>query len=456
MQRRRRLLLLRLALSVAAWGRLEIAHAQVSLPEQPATAIGANNPPLSLAEAEALALRNQPSLRQSEANVDVDRARVEQARAPYFPQLAGTLQYQLTTGNFVPRPGAVLTNATPPPATSNQTYNFYTAGLVASQLIYDFGQTTGRWRAARATTDAARATADNDRANVLGEVRRAYFQLRALQDLAKVAAEALANQERHLEQIAGYVKAGLRPGIDQATAETDVENARVQLIKAESDYLAARAVLAQAIGTRGDQTYELTDSDFPPVAGEDSAPGALWESALRERPDLRALERQRLAQEAVVSASRGAYGPSLYANASATDAGRDLNDVVPNWSVGATLVWALSQGGLATGQLHEAQATLRGLAAQEDTLRLSVWVQVDQAALAVRAARSSRTAAEKAATSARNQLQLAEARYATGLGSAIELSDAQLALTQAEAQAVGTRYALAQSRAQLSTALGRP
>jgi len=456
MRQRCPLPLSRLALAVVACGYLDAARAQVPLPDHPTTPISSEGPPLSLAEAEALALRNQPSLRQSEAVVDVDRARVEQARAPYFPQLAGTIQYQITTGNFVPRPGAVLTNAAPPPATSNQTYDFYTAGLVASQLISDFGQTTGRWRAARATTDAARATADNDRANVLGEVRRAYFQLRALQDLAKVDAEALANQERHLQQVEGYVKAGLRPGIDQATAETDVENARVQLIKAESDCLAARALLAQALGAQGDQAYELTDSDFPPVAGEDSAPAVLLEAALRARPDLRALERQRLAQESVVSAALGAYGPSLFANASVTDAGREIDALVPNWSVGATLVWPLSQGGLATGQLHEAQASLRGLAAQEETLRLSVWVQVDQAALAVRAARSSRTAAEKAAVSARNQLQLAEARYATGLGSALELSDAQLALTQAEAQAVGTRYALAQSRAQLSTALGRP
>ena len=445
-----------LALSGAAWGRCGLAYAQVPGLGHQAWPSSPKGPPLSLAEAEALALRNQPLLRQSEANVDVDQARVEQARAPYFPQVTGTVQYQLTTGNFVPRPGAVATNTVAPPATSEQTYDFYTAGLVASQLIYDFGQTTGRWRAARATAEAARATADNDRANVLGEVRRAYFQLRALADLAKVAAEAFANQDRHLKQIEGYVKAGLRPGIDQATAETDVENARVQLIKAESDYLAARTVLAQAIGAQGDQAYELTDSDFPPVAGEDATPTVLLEAALRDRPDLRALARQRLAQEAVVRASRGAYGPSLFANASVTDAGREIGDLVPNWSVGATLAWPLAQGGLAVGQLHEAQATLRGLVAQEDTMRLAVRVQVDQAALAVRAARSSRTAAEKAATSARNQLRLAEARYATGLGSALELSDAQLALTQAEVQAVGTRYALAQSRAQLSTALGRP
>src|SRR5450631_2830716 len=168
MRRRRPILLSRLALSVAACGHLAVAHGQEPLPDHSTTPFAAKGPPLSLAEAETLALRNQPSLRQSEASVDVDRARVEQARAPYFPQLAGTLQYQLTTGNFVPRPGSVLTNATPQAPASNKTYDFFSSGLVASQLIYDFGQTSGRWRAARATTDAARASADNDRANVLG------------------------------------------------------------------------------------------------------------------------------------------------------------------------------------------------------------------------------------------------------------------------------------------------
>ena len=77
-----------------------------------------------------------------------------------------------------------------------------------------------------------------------------------------------------------------------------------------------------------------------------------------------------------------------------------------------------------------------------------------QGRLAVRGAKSSIGGAEEALANAREQLRLAEARYQTGQGSIIELADAQVAYTTAEAQEVSARYSLASARAQLLTAMG--
>ena len=77
------------------------------------------------------------------------------------------------------------------------------------------------------------------------------------------------------------------------------------------------------------------------------------------------------------------------------------------------------------------------------------------ARLAVRAARATIGAAQDAATSARDQLRLAEQRFATGVGSIIELTDAQVVYTSAAAQLVQARYGLSAARAQLLAALGR-
>jgi outer membrane protein len=119
------------------------------------------------------------------------------------------------------------------------------------------------------------------------------------------------------------------------------------------------------------------------------------------------------------------------------------------------LTWPFLQGGLTRGQLHEARANLAGIDAQVDALRLQVEIDVHQAQLAVRGAKASGVAAEEAVVNAREQLRLAEGRYAGGLGNAIELSDAQVAFTNAAAQAVQARYNLAIARAQLATALGK-
>jgi outer membrane protein len=126
----------------------------------------------------------------------------------------------------------------------------------------------------------------------------------------------------------------------------------------------------------------------------------------------------------------------------------------PAWYVGLQANWALLQGGLTHGQVREAKGTLQALSAQAAAVRLQVTVDVVQGRLAVRAAKATISSAEEALANAREQLRLAEARYQTGQGSIIELFDAQVAYTTAEAQEVTAKYSLASARAQLLAALG--
>jgi outer membrane protein TolC len=124
-------------------------------------------------------------------------------------------------------------------------------------------------------------------------------------------------------------------------------------------------------------------------------------------------------------------------------------------SAAATLTWNLYQGGLTRAQEQEARAALQGIDAQVAALRQQVRLEVEQARLAVRAGKAALEAAGEALLNARQRLRLAEGRYQTGSGSAIEQGDAQLALTAAAAQKVTADYNLATSRAQLLRALGR-
>jgi outer membrane protein len=413
----------------------------------------AAGPILTLAQAVERALVNQPTLHQAQANIEAAQGRVEQARAPALPQVVASATYQRTTGNFTPRPGATTTLQTPPSWSFNS-YNFFNFGVAASQLIYDFGQTTGRRRAAEATRESVRATEQESRLQVVLAVERAYFTALAQQELVRVARDALANQEKHLTQVRGLVEAGIRPDIDLASLRTDVANARVALITAENGVALARAALDQQMGAPGG-TYLLATALSPPVPGEKGPLEPLLDTAMASRPALASVARARQAQQATIVALRGGYFPAVGATAGATEAGTGLDRLVPNWVVGATLTWPLLQGGLTSGQLHEARAVLAALDAQEQTLRLEVRVEVEQAQLSVRAADAAGVAADEAVASAREQLRLAEGRYSAGLGNVIELGDAQLALTNTEAQAVSARYNLALARSALLAALGR-
>jgi outer membrane protein len=412
---------------------------------------------LTLADAEQNALRHQPNMLRAAGQTEAAEGRVEEARSGYLPQVNASGVYQRTTGNFAQRPGVIpqstATMATP--TWTSTTYNFFNFGLSASQLIYDFNQTADRWRAAAASRNAARASQSEIETQTLLTVRRVYFQARAQRDLIEVAEETVRNQQKHLEQIQQFVRAGIRPDIDLATARTSLANARVQLVATTNNYEVAIAQLDQAMGLSTERQFELADSAMAGVAGEDDAGAALVDKALRARPELAAAAETRRAQALTVSSLRGGYGPSLSATAGATEVGTQIDHLVPNWFLGLSLNWAIFQGGLTRGQVREANGTLVSVTADEEALRLQVGVEVEQARLAIRAAKSSIAAAEEALASGKDQLRLAEARYATGLGSAVELSDAQVAYSNAAAQEVQARYSLASARAQLITALGQ-
>jgi len=426
----------------------------------PSTAAPAPARTLTLAEAETTALQHAPTLEQAYGQAEAAEGRLEQARSGYLPQLNATGTYQRTTANFVARPGFVpptMQTATAAAMSSGwgaPTFNFFTFAATATQLIYDFGVTRGKWRSAEASRDAANWNRHAIENQTLLAVRRAFFQGRTQRDLVSVAEDGVHNQEKHLEQSVALVKAGIRPEIDTATVRTALANAKVQLVNAQSNYFVAQAQLAQAMGVSVDGVYALADNDLPSVDGEDGPNAPLTDRALKARPELANLASQRQAQELLTDAVRGGYGPSLGAIANATESGSSIDKLVPNWYVGLQLSWAIFQGGLTHGQVREQKGNLIGLDGQVAALRLQVEVDVEQGRLAVQAAKATIAAAEEALVNARDQLTLAEARYRQGLGSVIELDDAQVAYTTSAAQQVQAKYGLAAARAQLLAALG--
>lgn len=451
----RSLLLAALLSAVGASAQAQQGPAQ---PQQPA---GPAQPPpappaapartLTLAEAERSAIARQPQILQAQAFTQVAVARSGEARSGLLPQLTGTASYARETANVTARPGLTTSGGT---SSSWRTVNFWSFGATLSQLVYDFGQTSGRWRAALASADAQRSSERATLNQVLLGVRTAFFNARAGKDLVGVARDNLANQDLHLRQTEGFVRAGTRPPIDLAQARTDRANAEVQLINAQNAYETEKAQLNQAMGVEGPTDYDVADDVLPPVEGEEQGIDPLLAQALKQRPDFASLAQQARAQELTLGAVRGGYFPALGVSTGITDYGQSLSSTVWNWNATATLTWNIFQGGLTRALSQEAQANLDAAQAQIAALQQQIRVDVEQARLAVRAARQSLAAAGEALVNARERLRLAEGRYRTGAGSAIELGDAQVALTTAAAQRVQAEYNLSISRAQLLRALG--
>ncbi|HEY6907735.1 MAG TPA: TolC family protein [Myxococcales bacterium] len=411
---------------------------------------------VTLDQAVQSARERQPQLRQARASTEAAAARASQALAPMLPQVSANASYLRTTVNPINRPGAPVT---PGEGGGNSFRNLpsLSDNVSASLLLFDFGATPNRFRAAQAFSESAR---DNERATALQidfNVRAAYFDARANKALTRVAEETLANQQRHLEQTEGFVQAGTHPEIDLIQARTDTANARVQLINQQNAYEQSRVTLNAAMGVIGPTDYEVGDEPMPEIRDEDDPGGArLYDEAISARPDVAALEEQVRANQLTASALRGQYGPAISATAGFTQAGSYLDRLGWNATAGVTLSWQIFQGGLTRAEVREAEATVANTMAQLDLLPQQIRGDVDSARLAVRAAKASISATREALENAKVRLQLAEQRYQVGVGSAIELGDAQVALTQAAAQAVQADDRLATARAQLLRALGRP
>jgi outer membrane protein len=415
---------------------------------------------VTLEEAERSAALQHPQVRIAGANVQAGDARVEQARSPMLPQVKLEMSYDRTTGNRIQKPGRTTAQSN-----SIDAFNFYTGALTGSLLLWDFGGNYDRWRAAQARAAGLGDSERSVRLQVVLNARAAFFQARAQKALVEVAAQTLANEERHLTQIQGFVQAGSRPEIDLAQQRATVATRKVELIAAQNAYILGRANLNEAMGVTGGTDYDVADDMLPPVPGEDGAVGPLIDEALRARPDVAALDNQVRAQQLTISATRTGYYPTLNAEGGGLSAGQTLFETtdafgVPHgqaWNLfaGLRLTWPLFQGLLTHGQVREADAGLANLAAQRDELVQQIWVAVQQAAAGVRSAKEALVAAGEALASARERLRLAEGRYTAGAGSIIELDDAQVAATNAAAVMVGAEYRLAAARAELDVALGR-
>ena len=193
----------------------------------------------------------------------------------------------------------------------------------------------------------------------------------------------------------------------------------------------------------------------PPLSEEDQPIDPLVKIAFAARPELAAIAKQIEAQERTVRATRANYGPQLSASTGSDRVRTIARRHAMELERAITLTWPLFQGMLVPAQVREAEANLAGVKAQRDTIELQLRLEIEQARLAVRAAKATMVAVEEALTSARTRLRLATGRYETGVGSSIEIADAQLAYSNAGQQRAAADFNLAAARASLLRALGR-
>jgi outer membrane protein len=418
---------------------------------------------LTLREAERRAEAQSPALAAGRLGAEAADARVVQSRAGLLPQVLVTGSYKYGTGNRAFRIGTRPLPPAPNLLTQSPTtlYDYLTGSLTATQLLTDFGQTSEAWRASRLSAASAALDAKTIRLAVLLDVRLAFFAALAHHDLVQVARDDLDNQNRHLDQVAEMIQVQLRPPIDLVQARANVGASELRRIAAENDYALAKADLERAMGGADVADTDIAPEEYPPVPGETEDLGALYAQATSARPDVASAVLQIQANERGLASIQGTYLPSFHLVLTASDAGPiwdpyafAWNNLRWNYSAGVVLTWPVFEGLRTVGRVREARALVGQAKANRDAVDLNVRLETERARRTVGAAKTAVSVAEVTCDNARERLRLAEERYKAGAGTALDVSDAQLAYTSAAANRVQARYQLAAARAQLIHALG--
>ena len=421
---------------------------------------------LTLDEAVQTAQAHQPQIHAAQAQLRAGHARVGEAKSAILPRLDAQAQYQRSTANFTLNPAfstssfATALKGIPNQLSPSDTVNFYTFGLNATETIYDFGRTFGNIDAAREAEYSSRADLETTSQSVLLGVRTAYFGVLAAKELVWVGEETVKNQSKHVQQVQQFVSAGTRPKIDLRTAELNLANAELTLLRAKNGLDLAKVALNQAMGVEGPIDYDVAPPPDQTVAEESARPDDLMRDTLRLRPEFARIESQLRAQDASKRIARSGYFPSLVAlgnfnGAKVTDSKNGDFDWGLNWYVGVGLTWNWFGGLVTQNQVEEAEAGLEGLGAQRDLLRQSIRADLEAQLLAVAQAKESIRVSDRAVATADERLKLAEGRYQAGAGDILELDDAQVAYSNAKSQRVSAEYDLASARARLAHALGK-
>lgn len=403
-------------------------------------------PCISLDEAVATALANNPLIAVARERVARTEAQVREAAARGLPQVAAEanvsrtrpVEAQFGEGTVEIVPG--------------------TAGAVTgrvTQAIDVFGRVRTGVDLTEEQERIQRLELSRTERTVIFDTKNAYFNvLRAvsLRDVAQAGVD-LAQDRLRLAQAA--FEAGTVARFDVASAEVELANRRQALISAAAGIDTSRAALGNVMGIPVTQQFSIQ-----PVTPEVTAPAVSLEQAVETaysaRPEVRAAESAVELQRLAVNLAEKQRLPLLGAFGQLE---RNLNPgalgTAETWRIGVNATWSIWEGGAIGARVRQAEADFR---AAEDTLqqaRLGVGLDVKAALVAVNEAYERVSVAEQGVSLAEEALRLAQVRYQAGISTAVEVRQAELDLIQARTNRVNTVFEYEVAVARLQRAMGQ-
>ncbi len=407
----------------------------------------AQEAPLGFKDAVQRAAERYPSIRVSQQQVTEALASVTLARTAFLPRVDGVATVNRATANNVF--GLMLPNPVIPPISGpqidgDQTRNVFgtAVGVLVTWEPFDFGRRQADVDISAAARARAEATVARTKLDVSAAAADAYLTALAAEQAVNAAKAGITRNREFEKVIEALTKAELRPGADLARVQAETILVETQVIRAEQSVAQAKALLEQYVGS---PVKALDAAPFLKPDGRASNGGAGVQAA---HPQL--LEQQRSIEEIIArmkAVDKGWYpkfaiqgaafgrGSGARVTGPFAGGGRGLYPDHGNWAVGFTATFPiLDYKQLRARKEVELQRQTRE-ESRKELLERELNGRVAQARAQLEGAKRIAELTPRQLRSLQSVLEQTQARYRAGLGTLLEVSDAQRQLTQAEIDA---------------------
>jgi outer membrane protein len=393
---------------------------------------------LSVQDAEALALKNNPAISVARLSALASEQVTREVRSNLWPQAYANLTAVDARNNSRITAGA-LNNPI--------IYTRAAGGAMVSQLITDFGHTTNLVASARLQAKADERTAAATKQDILLAVHQSFYNALQTHAVLRVAEQTVASRQLLSDQVSALTRSKLKSDLDLSFANVNLAQAKLLYLDALNNDKASMAVLSEVLGYPTVQAFELvTDTEPPAPPPADVDP--LIADAFAKRPEILALEFQSESAEKLHQAEHDQLYPTISALGAFGDSPvRDDRVYGPYGAVGVNVQIPVFNGFLYNAKSRETDLRAQEVRERLADLRNRISRDVRNSWLAASTAFDRVSVSEQLLVQANQALDLAQTRYKLGLSSIVELSQAELQQTQAEignAQA-GYEYRLALS-----------
>ena len=416
-------------------------------PTSPPTSAQTNQRTLTIEEAEAIALKNNPQITLGKLRALEAHEFVREVRSTLMPQASGFLEgvgadsgTRLSAGGFLTN-GAMFSRAA--------------GGVAVSQLITDFGRTTNLLSSSKYQAKAEDENAVATRQQIILVVDQAFYNVLETKALLKVAQDTVKARQTLVDQIQALTDAKLRSEIDLSFSKVDLARAKLLMLDSENNYQASLSTLSAILGYPEQQEFAVMEPAAQTVTPPTADPVPLIRQAMQMRPEILSLQNEVTAAEKFGRAEHDLWWPTISGLGVVGAAPvRDPNITSRYGAAGVSMYIPLFNGFLYNARAKSADLETEVKRKRLQDMQDNVARDVRNGWLDTQKAFERLSVTQQLREQAQLSLELADARYKLGLGTIVEYSQAELQQTDAQLQDTDAHYQYILSQLALTYQIG--